>query len=52
MPSIFEFGSYNRKSFVNKPISFFSYNTGPNVNKKNDTTTTKVNKKILLLVRS
>ena len=35
MPYIFcEFGCYNRKLFVNTPISFFSYNTGPNVNKK------------------
>ena len=35
MPSIFcEFGCYNRKLCVNNPISFFSYNTGPNVNKK------------------
>ena len=35
MPSIFcEFGCCNRKLCVNKPISFFSYNTGPNVNKK------------------
>ena len=35
---------------MNKPISFFSY-TGANVNTKNDTPTTKVNKRILLLVR-
>ena len=35
MPSIFcEFLCYNRKLCVNKPTSFFSYNTGPNVNKK------------------
>ena len=35
MPSIFcEFGCYNKKLCVNMPISFFSYNTGPNVNKK------------------
>ena len=34
MPSIFcEFGCGNRKLFANKSISFFSYNTGPNVNK-------------------
>ena len=53
MPSIFcEFGCYYRKLCVNKSISFFSYNTGRNVNKKNDTPTTKVNKIILHLVRS
>ena len=35
MPSIFcEFGCYNRKLCVNKTISFFSDNTGPNVSKK------------------
>ena len=35
MISIFcEFGCYNRKLCVNKPINFFAYNTGPNVNKK------------------
>ena len=35
MNSIFcEFVCNNRKLCVNKPISFFSYNTGPNVNKK------------------
>ena len=43
MPSIFcEFGCYNKKLSVNKRISFFSYNTGPNVNKK----MTKENKRI------
>ena len=53
MPSIFcEFWCCNKKLFANKPISFFSYNTGKNVNKKNDTPTTKVNKRILLLVQS
>ena len=45
MPSIFcEFVCYNRELCVNKPISFFSDNTGPNVNKKIHTNT-KVNKK-------
>ena len=35
IPSVFcEFECYNRKLCVNKPISFFSYNTDPNVNKK------------------
>ena len=35
MPSIFcELVCYNRKLCVIKPISFFSYNTSPNVNKK------------------
>ena len=35
MPYIFwEFVCCNRKLCVNKPISFFSYNTGSNVNKK------------------
>ena len=44
--------AYNRKLCVNKLISFFSYNTGWNVNKKKYTLTTKVNKRILLIVRS
>ena len=35
MPSIFcEFVCYKRKLCVNNPISLFSYNTGPHVNKK------------------
>ena len=35
MPFFFcEFGCYNRKLCVNKPISFFSNNTDPNVKKK------------------
>ena len=35
MPTIFwEFGCCKIKLCANKPISFFSYKTGPNVNKK------------------
>ena len=35
MPSIFgEFLCYNRNLCVNKKLTFFSYNTDPNVNKK------------------